>query len=655
MHTPVLLAAVCALLAPASQSRDGYGWSMTRLDLDVQVLPDEKRFELDGTMRVRLDARSSSRGPDLLVNMHVNGDRDPVMRFTDVACEGADARVLSEVRSGGISQAEVRFDKAKRRGDEIAVSFAAVSEGRASQLLVEENVAIASWTAAWHPFTNPSSTHGLRFDAPVLHAPGRTRLHLPAGWIGIIDGELIERERTDQGTVEVWETPDGIARSFAAGPYNAVTKEVDGRRVHVYMLSEDKPLGPKRLARLIADTMAAQEARLGPFPFGSCGVVEVPSPLPGQLWAAASQQTFIVARTGSFDYEHGNLPLWGHEMAHAWWGNTVGSHGTGSAWCGESLAQLGGLITIETLEGPEALREYLAFSREGFHPLACASGYFTIVRNGMDVPLSRVVIGGSNGAGDVLVDSKGMWVYHMLRQVVGDEVFFGVLRDVIADEKHGSISMDDMRRRFVKAAPERDLKTFFAQWLDREGAPVLDFDWYARRDRLGLVLRIEQLQEGKPFVFDLDVEVELADGERVVEHVEVREAEHTFELRTPSRPAGVRLDPAGKLLLWRPEYGPRPGDKTADPQAPEEVLEAVVGTYRILAEEKEVEIFRRDGELFVQVGSTAIRLVYESEGTFHTDVPGNVMTARFDLSESPAPSFIAVEDGKEYVVERVGR
>jgi hypothetical protein len=31
----------------------------------------------------------------------------------------------------------------------------------------------------------------------------------------------------------------------------------------------------------------------------------------------------------------------------------------------------------------------------------------------------------------------------------------------------------------------------------------------------------------------------------------------------PRRPLEVRLDPRNRLLLWRPEYGPRPGPRRA--------------------------------------------------------------------------------------------
>ncbi|MCP3918824.1 MAG: M1 family metallopeptidase [bacterium] len=637
----------------AGQSASGAGWMMTRLDLDVRVLPAEERMELEGTVHLRLDAYERSSGPALYLGVLRTNAGDPVMRFTEVACAGAQVDVRPKHVNGATHRADVRFESSKRRGDEVTVSFSAASKGWASQLIVHEEMAIASWTAAWLPFTQRASGSGISFNAGLADVPGRTRLHLPAGWIGIVDGSLVEREQTDSRAVEVWETPEGIARGFAAGRYEAVTENVEGREVHVYMLSDDKAITPQRLARLIADSMAAQEARLGPFPFSSYGVVERPSMLPGQRWYAASQQTFILADSGAFDHAHGNLPLWGHEMSHGWWGNTVGQSGPGSKWCGESLAQLGALIAIETLEGPEALHEFLAYSRSGYSRAQCASGYFWLLRQGQDQALARM---GQGGATHDLADSKGVWVYHMLRQLVGDDVFFGVLRGVLTDLAHKVVTVAEMRRRFIAAAPQHDLRTFFAQWLDRTGAPILEVDWFAKTDGSGLVLTLTQVQEGAPFAFALDVEVELAGEGRIVETVDVRERTHTLLLATPERPKGVRLDPESKVLLWRPEYGPRPGDELPDePVVPEGILTAVVGNYRVRGLESDVVLFVRDGSLYGQIdGEAAVRFMHREGGVFQMDSPGEVKIAEFDLSASPAATFKLTHGTREFVADRVG-
>ncbi len=641
-----------AAFAPADPNPDGSGWSMVWLDLDVWVLPEEERMELEGAVQLRLDQHDSSWGPNLLLNIDLTDSGDPVMAFEEVECPSSKVEIESALRSGSIRQTTIRFAEPKLRGEEVLVEFAAGSQGMASQLVVRDVGALASWTSAWHPFTNSTSKPRFRFEAGTLHAPGRTRLHLPADWIGIVDGALRERHRSATETVEEWETPKGIARSFAAGPYRAMTKEVDGRQVNVYLLAEDKKISAESLVRLVARSMEAQEKCWGPFPFDSYSLVEAPTFFPSQ-WAAASNQTFIMARSFSFDYEHGNVPLWGHEMAHAWWGNTVGSRGGGSQWVGEALAQVGALIAIEALEGPESLRQFLAYSREEWSPLQCAKGYFALLREGQDQPVAQM----SQGATHSLADSKGVWVHHMLRQRIGSDRYHRVLRGAIQDFTHRQLTMDELRRRFLQVAPEEDLETFFSQWLDRTGAPIVDVDWYAKLDGHGIVLHLTQMQDGAPFVFDCDVEIELEDGGRVIQEVPVAGGKEVFVLETPSRAVGVHLDPEFKLLLWRPEYGPRPGDTiTGVAEIPAELIAAVVGDYRMRERVMDLSIFVEEGSLYLRLGGqTALRFTYDGDGKFRMDLPGEPMVLEFDTETVPAAFLTASGEHGFHADRREGR
>lgn len=131
-----------------------------------------------------------------------------------------------------------------------------------------------------------------------------------------------------------------------------------------------------------------------------------------------------MARTPQFG-EDGNLPLFAHEAAHAWWGNRVSTTGPGAQLVSESLAQYGAVLAIGALEGHDAMNEFLRLSRDGYNQLQSAAGYFEMARRGGDRPLSQL----SNGRWDHnLSDAKGHWFYHMLRHRIGDERFFAVLR-----------------------------------------------------------------------------------------------------------------------------------------------------------------------------------------------------------------------------------
>jgi aminopeptidase N len=266
-----------------------------------------------------------------------------------------------------------------------------------------------------------------------------------------------------------------------------------------------------------------------------------------------------------FDAPGGNLPLFAHEAAHSWWGNTVNTTGPGSRMGSEALAQYGAVLAIEALEGKAAVRDFLDFSRLGYNPLQCALGYFHIWREGEDVALGELDDGPSDHN---LSDSKGMWFYHMTRDRLGDAAFFGALHKLLADFAARPMRVSDIRAAFLTAAPaDSGLAGFLDQWLYRTGAPVLDTEWWSVRRQSAsrnvepagaAELRIRQLQPGEPYALALEVLVTLRDSSTVLDTVQVRGREHTFTLELPLRAIDLQVDPNQRVLLWRPKYGPRP-------------------------------------------------------------------------------------------------
>lgn len=541
---PALLLALALAQDPAAT---GQGWSVVRMDLEVTIDLEHESFDLESRLRLRLD-RESSLGPSLGINA-----RAAVMRFLAVRAEGAEVELNARLPiSEELRLAHVRFEEPKHRGDEIDVVAVCASEGKAPQLIVDESFALASWVEGWYPLPLPEQLDA--FTAQVAAAPGRTTILVPEGWTAVSNGKRTERA---DGRA-VWESPQAVARSFAAGPLAEAVYESERTPVSVFLLSD----GSKRRdaapqAHTVGLAIQAMEKRFGPFPFPSYSLVEAPDALTS--WYAASEQGFIIADSAAFAVEGGNLPLFAHEAAHGWWGNVVGAHGPGSILCSESLAQYGAVVAIEAIEGDEAATRFLDFSRVGYNPLQCARGFFGLWRAGSDRALAKLEDGPFDHN---LSDSKGHWMFHMLRRRVGDEVFFRTLRSFVEDPAKRTTTLAAVRAAFVAAAPEARLERFFADWLDRRGAPVLTEHWTDESTAAESRVRLAIEQRDAPYDLDLEVEVEGADGKQ--RHViRVSEPRGEWTLAAPGKPAKVTLDPDHRLLIWRSEYGavpPPPGD-----------------------------------------------------------------------------------------------
>jgi hypothetical protein len=529
---------VLALLAPAIATAQEAGWRYRSLDLDISIDADAGALEVrgEGVLEVVADSRSELR---MVVNT-----RQPAMHFERFQTPGVAAAVEFSAASPR-HVATVSLEAPLGRGEALAISFTLRLREPSTQLMVTDSAALASWVEAWYPI--PLSDEGRMQN---WAASGTTRFHLPPGWTAVSNGAPVPTADYDAGAI-AWRTEVPVYRSFAAAPYRVARVERDGRAIGAYLLRADSAAA-QRQADVLWRAIAAMEEVWGPYPYAGYNIAEIPDGLTS--WAASSEQGFIMASSRNFT-EEGNLPLFAHEAAHAWWGNLVNATGPGALLVSESLAQYGAVVAIERLEGPDALNDFLRFSRRGYNQFQSAHGYFEIVRRGGDKPLASL----SNDTWDHnLSDSKGHWFYHMLRHRLGDELFFGVLRGLIRDYSGRALSLDQLRAAFVAAAPhDPALPAFMEQWLERTGVPLLEYRWWSLDRGEAVHLEVTQAQ-AELYDIELTVEVETMNGHRVRHEVRLTDRVHDVRLPSHARPVHVRLDPDHRLLHWRPEYGPRP-------------------------------------------------------------------------------------------------
>jgi hypothetical protein len=182
-----------------------------------------------------------------------------------------------------------------------------------------------------------------------------------------------------------------------------------------------------------------------------------------------------------------------HELAHQWWGQAVGWKNYHEQWISEGFAQYFAALYAQKTRGE---RTFVDMLRQ-FRRWALSDSDQGPVHLGYRLGLVK----GNVRVFRALVYNKGAAVLHMLRRLLGDEVFFTGLRRFYADRRYQKAGTEDLERA-LEAESGRVLDRFFERWIYGTDIPRIR---YSTSVGNGVVnVKFEQAAD---LVFDLPVTV----------------------------------------------------------------------------------------------------------------------------------------------------
>ncbi len=237
-----------------------------------------------------------------------------------------------------------------------------------------------------------------------------------------------------------------------------------------------------------------------------------------------------------------------HELAHQWFGDLVTCRSWDHLWLQEGWATFSEALWQEHLAAPKGearakaayMRTILGnFRGQRTRNRGSAPGAPPIVSNRFTDP-ERVF----RKADDPY--AKGAIILHMLRQRLGDEVFFRGTKLYLERFAYRNVETDDFRR-VMEEVSGRSLERFFTQWCLRPGLPRLKVEQAWDEESSTLTVSVEQTQKidylNPAYAFTLPVLVKLGEEETRWMHVEVDSRTATGTMKLPSKPTQVSVDP----------------------------------------------------------------------------------------------------------------
>jgi aminopeptidase N len=165
-----------------------------------------------------------------------------------------------------------------------------------------------------------------------------------------------------------------------------------------------------------------------------------------------------------------------HELAHSWFANSVTAETWQDAWLHEGFATYAEILWDEYRYGRIAYQN--SIQKIAYYEGGKVYGEPT------NDPFQ--VFSG-------IIYNKGAYVLHLLRGLVGDEVFFDILKTYLNRYQDKNASTIDFIN-ICKEKSDYDFDTFFNQWVYNEGHPIYNYSFHQNPRNLDITLIIRQTQ-----------------------------------------------------------------------------------------------------------------------------------------------------------------
>lgn len=228
--------------------------------------------------------------------------------------------------------------------------------------------------------------------------------------------------------------------------------------------------------------------------------------------------------------------LTSHELGHQWFGDAVTCASWKDIWLNEGFATYITGLFFERFNPPA----FYYWKRNVLDEITAQPGGSVVVDDTTSV--DRIFDGRLSYA-------KGAFVLHMLRQTLGEEVFFNGLRTYLETPgfKHGFAQTVDFQET-MEAVSGKNLDTFFEQWVYGEGYPNIEIQWKSTENGLYINMQqISSLQNAQ--LFSTAVPVYLyGDQDSTSFTLKLEQQEAFFLLNPGFKVQSIKIDPNANWL-----------------------------------------------------------------------------------------------------------
>ncbi|MFC2166962.1 M1 family metallopeptidase [Acidobacteriota bacterium] len=313
----------------------------------------------------------------------------------------------------------------------------------------------------------------------------------------------------------------------------------DGKPIESWVYSLDREAGFNSFAPAVRITNFYNDL-IGPFAYGKLANVQSKTRFGGM---ENSSCIFYSERSVLRENIEGLLA---HEIAHQWFGDAISEADWHHIWISEGFATYFTLVYREFTDGSRFMTEGMERSRK-----SVVSSYYKRPES----PLVDTTITEPMRLLSTNSYSKGSWILHMLRNYLGEDVFWTGIREYYQKFMNKNVVSEDFQEVMEKVS-DQDLSWYFKQWLYQPGQPKYMGHWTYDKEDKELHITIDQVQESG-LLFRIPVEFGIyTEGKTLptIQTLDVNNWENEFTVSLEEEPKEVVLDPNVNLLM-EAEFG----------------------------------------------------------------------------------------------------
>jgi aminopeptidase N len=383
------------------------------------------------------------------------------------------------------------------------------------------------YAARWFPF----------HDYAADRATADITLIVPTGYqVGGASDEAVAPQVDKNGTTRfrfVNKQP-ALIGNFIAGQYIAKTLKYGNYQLQFYVkLGSENRIDD--YGELMGRALEFYSKQYGPPGFGTRFTIAQTDDEALEAYSA-SGMLFLASRffDSSRPIAEDRLQ---REVAYQWWGQTVGLKSFDDAWVSQGLAEWSAFALRESALTGGSLD---AAQREEQERALTFEQTASIAR-------APVALDDQSAAYQSIIFYKGAMVLRMLRATLGGEKFNQLLRNFLDQYRGKSASIDDFERLTTQVA-QKNMRYFFAQWVEGTGVPEFSVDYQIIRTRAG---KFRTRGTVKQNMESLRLPIELmlrAEGDNQVTTLPLEGRSEDFDFESNGQPLEVLVDPNNKIL-----------------------------------------------------------------------------------------------------------